>query len=1328
MTSVARIGGIGIGVLVLCLAVVFSGRNGGLDQGTGDSSVGSAFAELQFSSTDLVFGKVPVGQQSTKSVTLTNKQNTGGGALVVDNLFLDEHDSLYYTVDKQVPIRLEAGQSVTLAITFTPAETGQVPGRLIVNHSGHNASELIDLIGFGADTDPDAPAIAAAIPGPYPFGKSLLKGFGGAKPTSLQFGPDGKLYVAMMNGVVHVLEIERSDSNEYSVVDQQIINLVKNIPNHNDDGSPKPSVNERLVTGLLVTGTASDPVIYISSSDPRIGGGHSGNTTGLDTNSGILSRLTKSGNGWQKLDLVRGLPRSEENHHTNGLALSDSGDKLYLAAGGNTNMGAPSNNFARLPEYALSAAILEIDLTQIGDTTYDLPTLDDEDRAGVNDFNDPFGGNRGKNQAMLVDGGPVQVYAPGFRNPYDVVIMQDGRMYSWDNGPNSGWGGKPSNCSNNLSEPGYTQHDALHLITGPGYYGGHPNPTRANTGNTFNSSNPQSPVSSGNAVECNFYGPGQNGLAKHVQNKSLVSLPRSTTGITEYTASNFNGDMQGSLLATSWSNTVQRVTLDNNGAMVANEVLFSNVGTSPLDVTSPGDNGIFPGTIWVADFQGKKIVIYEPDDYLGGASTTCLSGNGPQDADGDGFTDADENLNATNPCSAGDFPPDADGDNISDIKDPDDDNDGLADVVDPFALDKFNGKLTDLGVDYQWENDSESGGFIADMGFSGLMTNSVDSYLSQFDLNEMTIRGAAGVVTIDNVTAGDPIKSKNTQEYAFQFGVNVNSGSPVFRIRSRILAPFSGVSAKPHQSMGIYMGTGDQDNYLKLVVNSKGPEGGLQYAREVAGAFNGQQNVTASIYSAEAIDLIIEVDPGSALATGFYQLTHNGQAGEVAPVGPALTFPAEWLNNPTSLAVGIISTSIGAEPFPATWDSISVKPLEENLENQAPQVSIASATTAIAGVPLQLDGNISDDASPLGNLAINWSKLSGPGAANFSAAGNSSTAVTFTEQGNYQLALSVSDGQHTTTATVSISVSVLADTQSLSSAVYRINAGGGAVSGSGDDWESDKGASTYANTGKIWAHSAEIDTSLLTETVPAALFATERFDSPGGPELLWQFPVTPGIYEVRLYFSENYFGAQFAGARKFDVTVEGQTLAGIDIYAEAGGYTAIMKSLTVSSDDSLDIQFTRAVQNPSIKAIEVLSVAQTPAPAPAPAPAPTPETDPVVVIPQVNVPPVVAAGADASTTVGDVLTLQGSVADDGLPNAQLGTQWSMVSGPGTASFVNASGVSSGVQFSAAGVYTLRLSATDGELSGTDDILVTVAESAPLIFECNGKMVMEVDQP
>jgi hypothetical protein len=61
----------------------------------------------------------------------------------------------------------------------------------------------------------------------------------------------------------------------------------------------------------LVTGTAANPTIYVGSSDPRIGAGGSGEDLNLDTNSGMISKLTKGSSGWVKQDLVRGLPRSE---------------------------------------------------------------------------------------------------------------------------------------------------------------------------------------------------------------------------------------------------------------------------------------------------------------------------------------------------------------------------------------------------------------------------------------------------------------------------------------------------------------------------------------------------------------------------------------------------------------------------------------------------------------------------------------------------------------------------------------------------------------------------------------------------------------------------------------------------------------------------------------------------------------------------------------------------------------------------------------------------------------------------------------------------------
>jgi N-acetylneuraminic acid mutarotase len=762
----------------------------------------------------------------------------------------------------------------------------------------------------------------SAPAGAVAFSKSSLEGETSSEPTSLQFGPDGRLYVAQLNGEIKVYEVMRNEKDSYAVTGTETITSIRSIPNHDDDGTPNPSVTDRQITGLLVAGTAANPVIYVSSSDPRIGGGASGEATGLDTNSGVISRLTWDGGSWQKLDLVRGLPRSQENHSSNGLQLDLSTNTLYVAQGGNTNMGAPSNNFANLPEYALSAAILSVDLSTIGDSTYDLPTLDDGNRSGLEDANDPFGGDDGSNQAKLVPGGPVQVFEPGFRNPYDVLITKSGRIYTIDNGANAGWGDKPVNegpggtCTNAVSEPGTTDFDTLQLVT-EGGYGGHPNPTRGNTANTF-SSPPQSPVSVANPVECDWRDAG-------AERGNIADYPTSTNGLTEYTASNLGGALEGDLLSASFDNKIYRVQLDSTGTeLAAKEALFQNVGATPLDVVAQGDEEVFPGTIWVADIGNSKITVFEPDDYGGSGGNTCYGlPSATLDEDGDGFTNSDELANGTNPCSSADVPPDRDGDKVSDLNDTDDDNDGIPDTSDPFAIDPDNGRTTALPVRLTWDNDAPSPGMLANLGFTGLMTNGTSNYESLFDTSKMTAGGAAGVATIDEVSEGDAFQAENTQEYGFQLGVMPPADR--FSVHTRILAPFKGIAPQDYQSMGMFIGTGDQDNYAKLVVSANGGAGGIEFLKEVGGASTLFPQASVALPGPSAIDLYLTVDPAADTVQPSFTVTTAGAIGPRVTVGGPEPIPGSWLSGTSALAGGLISTSNGpASPFAATWDLFEI--------------------------------------------------------------------------------------------------------------------------------------------------------------------------------------------------------------------------------------------------------------------------------------------------------------------------------------------------------------------------------------------------------------------
>jgi len=553
-------------------------------------------SELKSSVQTINFGQIASLFKSTKVVTFKNDGEPSAPNIAVTGFAITGQAASAFQSNFQ-PKTLKPGESFQVVVTFKVGGTGYKQATATMVHNGNN--DNIELTLEGTKTTGDLP--------PIEFSNSMLNGAAITRGTSVQFGPDNKLYVTEMNGAIKVFDVTRAGKDDYTATLLETITTLQTVPNHNDDGTPVDLGNKRLVTGFLVTGTAATPIIYAASSDPRQAAGPSGLDANLDTNSGILHKLTKSGDGWIKQDIVRGLPRSEENHVPNGIVKR--GDKIYLLTGGHTNEGAPSNNFAFTPEYALSAALLEIDLGAIGTGTYDLPTLDDEDRAGVNDANDPFGGNDGKNQAKLIPNGPVKVYATGYRNAFDLLDASNGKLYTFDNGPNSPWGGIPINCSNQVVEGGGTHNDQLHVIEA-GDYGGHPNPTRGSKNNTFNESNPQSPIEGPAFPGDCTYKPGGQG------DGSLTVIKGSTNGLVEYTASNFGGQMQGDIIAVSFNKKVTRIELTANGLGVAGQqVLLSKFGSAPLDVTTTGDNGPFPGTLWVVDNLGVGIFVLEPGDF-----------------------------------------------------------------------------------------------------------------------------------------------------------------------------------------------------------------------------------------------------------------------------------------------------------------------------------------------------------------------------------------------------------------------------------------------------------------------------------------------------------------------------------------------------------------------------------------------------------------------------------------------------------------------------------------------------------------------------------------
>jgi hypothetical protein len=104
----------------------------------------------------------------------------------------------------------------------------------------------------------------------------------------------------------------------------------------------------------------------------------------------------------------------------------------------------------------------------------------------------------------------------------------------------------------------------------------------------------------------------------------------------------------------------------------------------------------------------------------------------------------------------------------------------------------------------------------------------------------------------------------------------------------------------------------------------------------------------------------------------------------------------------------------------------------------------------------------------------------------------------------------------------------------------------------------------------------------------------------------------------------------------------------------------------------------------------------------------------VLTVASANVAPSVDVGPDLTVPPGAAVTLSGAVLDDGLPSGSLVVAWSQVSGPATVAFTLPDSASTLATFPAPGVYVLRLEASDGSLSGSDELSVTASDFPDLV--------------
>ena len=378
--------------------------------------------------------------------------------------------------------------------------------------------------------------------------------------------------------------------------------------------------------------------------------------------------------------------------------------------------------------------------------------------------------------------------------------------------------------------------------------------------------------------------------------------------------------------------------------------------------------------------------------------------------------------------------------------------------------------------------------------------------------------------------------------------------------------------------------------------------------------------------------------------------------------------------------------------------------------NQAPVVSAGSDQSVTLPASATLTGTATDDGlpSPPATLTTAWSQVSGPGTTTFGNVSAPSTSASFSAGGVYVLRLTASDSAMSSIDDITLTVTD-------PNAPSQLNV---AIASSTDDAEEDNA------TGNVNRNSADLELvadGAIVQTVGLRFVNVALPDDAVISNAHVQFTVdeaksATASMTVRGEKSNN---AVTYSSPVFNITSRPDTTASVawsppawpvvgvagvaqrtpnlsvivqEIIDQPGWATGNTVALTIAGSG---VRTARAFDFGSGAA--VLHVEYT-----------IGDGGPV------NQAPVVAAGVDQSVTLPASATLEGTASDDGLPSppAALTTTWSQVSGPGTVTFQNPSSLSTAASFSAAGVYLLRLSASDSQLSASDEVQITVDPAPP----------------
>ncbi len=382
--------------------------------------------------------------------------------------------------------------------------------------------------------------------------------------------------------------------------------------------------------------------------------------------------------------------------------------------------------------------------------------------------------------------------------------------------------------------------------------------------------------------------------------------------------------------------------------------------------------------------------------------------------------------------------------------------------------------------------------------------------------------------------------------------------------------------------------------------------------------------------------------------------------------------------------------------------------------NAAPVVNAGTnQTVTLPNNAVNLIGTATDDGLPNGTLTTTWSQVSGPAAAFIENPTQFSTLVTFPQAGTYVFKLTASDSVLSSSSNVTVAVNQqnLAPSISISvdNTVLTLPANTVHVTGS----ITDDGLPAGSTVSALWS----------VVSGPAGV----SFSNPTSANTTITFP-SAGSYVLKLTASDS--------ALTSSVTVNVTVNPPAPNQAPVVTITASQNNLTLPSNA---VNLAAKITDDGLPVGGSISLlwSEVSGPLPAtfsnPASASTQVGFPaagtyvlqlaasdsqltgtasisITVNPAgTNQAPTVAIIADttALTLPNNIATLTSVVNDDGRPNGTVTTQWAQVSGPAAVSITQATPQSVKVAFPTAGIYVIKLTASDGQLSSSASISITV---------------------